>query len=656
MQHWEKHHGIKHVVVNLKKFHSDLQAPSSRIKKHRDGSWRGDFRPLWNLSTKGRRGLAHASRVLRVYGRWEAKDVYLKDIFAFKRTIESPEPALSELSLISRRIHDAVTEEDLFLGAMAQREAKFDTSYPGGPKTSPSMDGLKPLQREVMTPRDHVDAAIKYSPNLLRTHHQFINLSLVCPIPEQQEKDDTVGVVQGLTKDRGLKVRFVANPFMVYQLALSRLKDACRIFLETSCAEQSVFDQEKGVKWVETMLSSGRRITSLDLSSCSDLLPALPQFYLLKRLFPHLSADIDLFFDISRAKFLLHPDLERIPVHWKVGQPLGSAPSFFSFTLLLLFIVRTCGGTARSFRIIGDDLVMDASLTRRVVKTYTALGAPINWSKSIVDSDRFAEFAGRWVDRYGSLRSFKASPLDINRDPMGYIRQYGYKAITLLPHKYRKMLGILSLFPAPIGVEKKSQVMSRLPESIVNTLYSKSFQPLPVRDRALPEIFRTWFRQFQFSPEMEAFEEEEFGPYWYDSIPLVRVVEMSEDFIRRLAFLSHKNKNNVLAYASAIEEYYTFDTLCTYRGVGVWTGEGSRFWTLADYQEQFAKQEFNELVNDDRLVAHHEPLMEEIYNKLKGTQKRPEYHEVQLDLVKPLNFYQKVWKKVKRLFPGKLRF
>ena len=638
MQLWETHHGIKHVVANLKKFYSDLQHAGTTIRKHPDGSWRGDFRVIWTLSQKGRRGLSHAARALKIYGRWEARDVSLKDIAVFKQTIETEQPEHSKLESVSLSLFKTVTHEDLVVGRYAEQEAKFITSYPEGSKTSPSMDGLLPKERSTMTPRDHVDAAMKFAPNLLRKHHQFLNLSCLCPLPPSSEVQDTVGAIQGLTKDRGLKVRFVANPLLILQLALSRLKDACRTFLAYSCPEQSVFDQETGAVWVETKLREGVRLTSLDLSSCSDLLPALPQFYLLKRLFPSLSADIDLFFDVSRANFTIHPQRENIITRWVVGQPLGTEPSFFSFTILLLFLVRSVGGDARSFRIIGDDLVIEAWLTDAMVKTYTALGSPINRSKSIVDSPRFAEFAGRWIDRYGSLRVFKASPLNLRDDPLGYIRQYGYKAIKLLPKPYRKMLGVLSLYPHPIGVDRNSKVPGRLPASVVNDVFAAKFKPIPTISAEPSPCFKAWYAQIDENP-IDA--RKSMGmPHW--AVTAQRLVKVASERITRLQ-----------QQKSWVELEFNFQAMDSLRGAGVWTGEGSRFWDIDDYQRQQSIVLFNSIVKGKRLVHHHEPLLEQIYKDLSAPSKEPEFYEVLRPKPNPLSFYRKVWRKVKSYYQGK---
>lgn len=637
MQRWEHHHGIQHVVDNLKKLKADLQKPGSQnLIRHSDGSWKGDFRPVWRLAQKGRRGLLHAARILNVYGRWEAKFVSDKHVEDFVRCISTNEPDDQTLTDVTNAIKQEITKEDRYLCQQIVEEASFSDVYPLGPKGSVTSE-LKIKPREDMSPLDHVNAALALAPNLVDKHLELINQFCLVPAPEKLSRGDIVGVVSGLTKDRGLKVRFVANPLTLFQRVLTRLKDACRYYLECSCPEQAVFNQEKGAKWVQGKLAAGKVITSLDLKSCTDLLPSRPQFDLLLDLFPRLEPDIMLFKDISRSSFIVQPNNQYIEAKWQVGQPLGTEPSFFSFTIFLTFLMRSCGGGPDSFRIIGDDLVMEGWLTDKVVQTYSSLKAPINFNKSIINSVNFAEFAGRWIDGVGVLKLFKATPLRLKSDPMGYIRQYGYKAIKLLPGRYRKMLGILSLFPTPIGVDSSSKVLARIKPIDVNRLFGKKFKSLNPRTPFMrPKIFKKW------STEVVK-----------DVLPFKALFEINETSKNFIEGTTRFQVNY------SVREY-SFSLLGPFTGCGVWSVKGTSESGLSDMNISIRRSVFNSIVvNIDPVISHYDglaPMLEKEYSEISKDNFDLEYKvENHDEPKKPLRFYKKVWNIVKGYFPGKFR-
>lgn len=341
---WEGKHGIEWVIQRLKDYGSDLkQTTTGVIKKHADGSWYGPFRYLYRVAKKDIDGYKRVLRILKMYGRWEKPIPTEKDFLKFKQTIEGTPP-------LGKRIHrdytkqliGCITEEDRYLARDAESRAEVRGSYPCGPKTYPVAQ-FKTMKRESISPIEHVTAVTLHAPFILFDHYGFLSKLFIYDKPDLVGAGPSFcGVVNPLTKDGGYKVRNVASPFGLLQVAMFRLKITLRHFM-VCLPESCIFNQAKAEKWVMERLKRGMRISSIDLSSCSDLLPASLQYSLLKELFPSLSEDIDFFEAVSSGYYMYKLNGEFHRIRWSRGQPLGLDPSFFSFSLLLIFLLRASG-------------------------------------------------------------------------------------------------------------------------------------------------------------------------------------------------------------------------------------------------------------------------------------------------------------------------
>lgn len=441
MREVETHKGSDILILRMKSMINDLITPGTNFVL-----WRGDWKPLLALSCKGRIGLRRSLKILKTYGRWKCPVVKQAHFNTFFKTITSPNLSPVETTEVTCRLSSSLLTQDAStLSAASGFSSDFSYFYPLGGKKSPTV-GFISKERSSILPSEHVEACLLHCPNLLRDHYGFLSGLFAYSKPKASELPDVVGKVTPLTKDRGNKVRFVANPFLMLQFSLSRLKAACRDYLETTYPESLVFDQDKCEEWVLANLKKGVAMTSLDLTSCSDLLPADPQFDLLRLLFPSLEEDISLFKTISRSLWLFETPNGPAYCGWNVGQPLGTDPSFFGFTIFLSELIRSCGGDANSFRIIGDDVILTSTISERVCILYEKIHLSINHSKSIFSSPYYVEFAGRLFSRTGDLGVFKASPRNLNTDSFGYLRQYGLSGLKLLPEKYRKMVACTAAF------------------------------------------------------------------------------------------------------------------------------------------------------------------------------------------------------------------
>lgn len=501
LQSWEKHRGLKWVVNRLKLYQSHFKVNGTKakcnlrlplgIKLHKDGSFHGCFRALWILASRGRRGMGKALVALNITGRWKAPTPVESQYVEFRDSIDVRVPYHVPEVFIS--------PEDKWLALQEAKRAQFNLHL------STSESSYSPFfgsfaKRSILDPEDHA-RDLEQCPALVLKHYSFLS-SLFALMPSDHYEmisyqrtgfPDIVGGVKGLTKDRSLKVRFIANPNLILQAALSRLQSAIDGFLQC-LPESCVHNQDKSLKWIQRKLRKGYSLSSVDLSKCSDNLPATEQFTLLRQLFdPHLQDDIDLFEDVSRSSwFCPYPPVK---LRWTKGQPLGTNPSFASFTVFHLMVIRACGGDASNFRVIGDDVVFaDNVVARRVKRAYKLMGVEININKSIIKSKRWAEFAGRLVDVYGPLPQYKGAPLSVVKDPLGYIRQYGIKGIKLIPRRYRPMLYGIAMLPRPYGFGHE-RLFDELNPRLVYELLTPRFKPRQYA-RA-PEAILAWRSAFR---------------------------------------------------------------------------------------------------------------------------------------------------------------
>lgn len=102
----------------------------------------------------------------------------------------------------------------------------------------------------------------------------------------------------------------------------------------------------------------------------------------------------ELFQTVARAKWADEGFLSS----WKVGQPLGSLPSFamlsITHNLLLESLSASLGYCHSPYVVLGDDVViMNKRLRKRYIREFTSRGIPLSLHKSF--EGRLSEFAGK---------------------------------------------------------------------------------------------------------------------------------------------------------------------------------------------------------------------------------------------------------------------
>jgi len=261
---------------------------------------------------------------------------------------------------------------------------------------------------------------------------------------------DPVGTL-GVTQEPGYKLRVFANPNIVHQLAMSRMKRQLFSLLRRVNWD-CTYNQEVGTNWVKAQLNQGRKVFSIDLSDATNNFPLEVQLNILREI-GCAREDVELFHRLSRAPWRSTHEGKGHDYRWTVGQPLGLGPSFAAFALshgVLVYSLARANRVTDCFRVLGDDIVIsDESVAQMYLDTMAKLGIPISKDKTIV-STRFAEFAGKLVSRDGILAGLKwREPSD--RSFLDVVRLLGPRSLALLRPRQRRVADVLSVLPQPEG-------------------------------------------------------------------------------------------------------------------------------------------------------------------------------------------------------------
>jgi len=408
--------GDKGLVMLLKERYSALVTGKSVFRTHADGSWRGHFRPLYKKAHESRKGFRAVLRFFKAAGLIVHPEPVRKDYYNLRNRLSTEEPhyPLSEFWKTTPSIF-------LYEG--------FDSDYPLGQTVVPFEYNLS-KQEFACSPKDHINV-LDHCPNLVATNYPlFQGMIGSLPPVEHYEKralllnKDVVGAVTLLTKDRGYKLRPVASAHRLIQQCLSRLSNTIYKDLKhkTSCF---VFDQDAGASWIHDQLAAGHRMSSIDLTAASDNIPLAPMVSMMYDLYPNCTLDIKLFADVQRC-FWWTPH-HGLYIQWRRGSIQGVKGSFPGFTRWLMHMLKIAGVPSTHYAIVGDDLCLRSTETKKVLKMLKRFDIPVNTDKSIFNST-LGEFVGRLIDKHGSLDVFKGSPFNIN-DLTGLVRQYGFKAL-----------------------------------------------------------------------------------------------------------------------------------------------------------------------------------------------------------------------------------
>jgi len=208
----------------------------------------------------------------------------------------------------------------------------------------------------------------------------------------------SVGDIHYIPKS-GTDFRPIAVPNRLLQSGLvpiyNRLKSSVQ-----RIRSDATFDQDKFDTWIQSRVTTDSRfIGSVDLSSATEYLPLDWSQPIVDLLLWTSPSECDyswrLFNEMSRASWRNGTtNMSR----WKVGQPLGSLPSFMVLSLthnIFCESLSLMNGYGHSpYRILGDDIVLSSKkLYGSYIREMEKRGIPLSHSKSY--SGKLTEFAGK---------------------------------------------------------------------------------------------------------------------------------------------------------------------------------------------------------------------------------------------------------------------
>jgi len=248
-------------------------------------------------------------------------------------------------------------------------------------------------------------------------------------------------------QEPGLKLRAIASPYRVHQLALKPLGDAIYSIVE-GLEWDCTFDQSKAIPWIQRSLSVGKTVHSIDLTGATDYFPLGIQLETLIAIFGDL-LDISLFKDISQLRW----KSEMGDIQWKRGQPLGLYPSFGAFTLthglLLAFLLDRPYN--HEFFVVGDDVViLDETLYTKYADLLRTMKCPWSPSKSL-SSEVLAEFAGKVILEDQVIPSYKWRKIS-NDNFLDICKNLGPQSSVLLTKAQKRVFDIVKHLVEPVGL------------------------------------------------------------------------------------------------------------------------------------------------------------------------------------------------------------
>jgi hypothetical protein len=481
VEKWLINAGPAWTVQRLKSLRTDLIRqmgrldPLTYVKKNRKGQWAGIIGALFRLSVKN--DGKHTKVVLAAlscYTGFRPTEPTLEHIIAFHKSVEdgvdnsSNSPLGEALGVLARTT----------LGVLEPGKVHRLVEYQGSPgKKSPGVNGSVPqndfleeelrwLNVEVGNRRFGEVYAKTYNSvlhglrglDLLadrtymigKTHYHKGPKDEGCYCPTRL-LPPFVGNVAPLVNDGGWKVRWIANPLRLHQLALRPLGEALFKSLR-QLPWDCTFEQDKSLKYIQDHIKANRMTYAVDLTSATDRFPLGLQIHVLESIYP-INEHVLLFRDLSRGRW-------KSPygdVRWTKGQPMGLYPSFPAFALThgILLLHLNGGKHQKKFFVLGDDVViLDTHLYHKYRAALDELECPVSESKCIA-SQFVTEFAGKIITAEHVFPKFKIGTRDSHKDAfLDLCRTYGQGFRFFLPKKIRQVFEKVAHLLPPWGADQ----------------------------------------------------------------------------------------------------------------------------------------------------------------------------------------------------------
>jgi hypothetical protein len=393
---WTVEH-CKVIYVDFIRFRAGLAPVGNWYKKNSDNLPSGIYSRIFKLSLCKRHRFS-CSTLLRSYTRFLSTQATEKQLSKWVEGVTSPDIPLPK-GLSDGMCSLMCEVYGVVMSAIVQPSYLSYSPSPG--KTVPDVWGRsKPEESHWSTQWETLEQTKtgrflteKYSNIFQKVFQNFERTRSWYGSFPVSPTIDSVGKI-GLIQEPGYKLRAVANPNRVYQVALKPLNDIVSSYLE-KLPWDCTFNQSKAFPVIQSHIRSGFKAHCIDLTGATDYFPLSLQLDLLNSLFPMHREHISLFGDIARSPWFF----QDTTIVWTKGQPLGLLPSFKSFALThgsLLFFLNG-GEHCNKFFILGDDVViLDDELAVKYLNILKLLRCPVSLNKTI-SSKLVAEFGGKLI-------------------------------------------------------------------------------------------------------------------------------------------------------------------------------------------------------------------------------------------------------------------
>jgi len=458
---WVQCSGVEWTIKRLKSLKVDLYRRRAGlplltwVRKNRKGDIAGCLGGLFRWADKSEKNFQKVVQTLMCYTVFVYSKPTKNQLEKFSMALSAPPPALNkqDLNTISNRI------KRTFGGQTVRRSGEVSIAlYRGSPSKRKPSRGLRsvPQDSDILGDVD-VFMTSDWGISLINKYRTLFDPVLkgvdVHPI-NNPFRDNYLDVSQCLggkiafIQEPGGKLRSVASPFVLYQLALQHFGKATYDFVCHKLPWDCTHDQSKPIPVLKANLERGLQIHSVDLSSATDYFPLEFQSMCMRALFGNIP-DIDLFETISRSNWISPIGA----VRWNRGQPLGLYPSFAVFTAshgLLLWYLNGCHWN-EDFFVLGDDVViLRDDLHQLYLRTLADWGCPHSPDKSI-SSNQICEFAGKVITRKSVTSQFKWREIS-NNNFVDIARQLGQRSRILLSRKQKAVFDLIKHCSSPLGL------------------------------------------------------------------------------------------------------------------------------------------------------------------------------------------------------------
>jgi hypothetical protein len=451
---------IKSLKVDLLRMQAGLSPLSHWVKK-KNGSFAGSIGALFKFASLSERNFSRVLQAFMVYTMFQFKTATDSQLEKFTTAVESPSIPIDEDFL-----HDFCMKAKKFTGRLNVARPLWGNSlllYRGSPtKTCPVMEWeLKRSQGEEVLrnceffrkPRSHSDLysvyRLLYAPVLkgLGLTRLYNRLDYPSDSTIKINPEDISGGKIGLIQEPGGKLRSIANPHLVHQLALKPIGDALYA-LAKDLPWDCTHDQTLPTQTLQNHLTKKLIVHSVDLSSATDLFPLEIQTSLLRSLFGPI-LDIDLIHLLSRSSWKYKDDV----IRWKKGQPLGLYPSFGMFTVTHGFLLWYLNGCIHNnqFFVVGDDVViLNDELFNKYIQVLSDWKVPWSPDKSL-SSDCLCEFAGKVITSKQVIAQMKWREIS-DKNFIDLCSLLGIRSRTLLRPRQKVVFDQIASLIKPFGL------------------------------------------------------------------------------------------------------------------------------------------------------------------------------------------------------------